>query len=50
MIGSVIAQLKALPIPGREKVDILQSWSRAVGAQVSGSQYNAVQFSGIDNQ
>jgi len=48
-IGSVIDQLKALPISGREKVDVLQSWSRAVGAKVSSSQYHTVEASGIDN-
>lgn len=48
-IGSVMDQLKALPINGREKVDILQSWARAVGAKVSSSQYNTVEASGFDN-
>jgi hypothetical protein len=49
-IGQVIAELKALPLAGREKVDLLQAWSRAVGAKVSSSQYSTVEASGIDNR
>jgi len=48
-IGMVMDQLMALPINGGEKINILQAWSRAVGAKVSASQYNKVEASGLDN-
>ena len=48
-IGDVITFLKGFPLAGREKVDILTSWARAVGAKVSGSQYGVVYNSGTDN-
>ena len=48
-IGDVMAFLGKLPIAGRGKVEILQAWSRAVGAKVSAAQYNTVEASGIDN-
>lgn len=47
-IGGVIDFLKAFPIPGRDKVDLLTSWARAVGAKVNSSQYAAVDNSGTD--
>lgn len=46
-IGDVMAYLIKLPIPGRDKVELLYGWARAVGAKVSSSQRAAVENSGV---
>lgn len=47
---AVMELLKAIPIPGDEKVSILMGWAHAVGATVNGSQRAAVRDSGVDRQ
>jgi hypothetical protein len=48
--GPVIAFLKALPVEGDIKVDLLVGWARMVGASVNASQRDAVRQSGVDRQ
>lgn len=48
-IGQVIDYLKAAPLEGGEKVRLLITWSRQVGAKTSASQRVAVAASGTDN-
>ncbi len=47
-LAEVMAFLKAAPIRGARKREILFGWQRAVGVKLTGSQYNAVYLSGID--
>jgi len=47
-IGDVMDFLIPLPIPGREKVDILTAWAHAVGTQISSSRYAQMYNSGVD--
>lgn len=47
-IGDVMGFLQGFPVPGREKVDLLTSWARAVGAKVNSAQYAVVYHSGTD--
>jgi len=48
--GKVMDLLKALPIEGDTKVDLLVGWARAVGATVNASQRDAVRNTGVDYQ
>ena len=48
--GQVITFLKALPIEGDTKVDLLVGWARMVGASVNSSQRDAVRVTGTDHQ
>lgn len=48
-IGNVIDYLKAAPLESNEKVRLLITWSRQVGAKISASQRAAVAASGTDN-
>ncbi len=47
-LGEVLDFLKRAPIKGRLKVELLMGWARTVGVKITGSQYNAVRFSGTD--
>ncbi len=47
-LAEVLDFLKAAPIRGARKREILFGWQRAVGVKLTGSQYNAVYLSGID--
>lgn len=47
-IGDVISYLKGAPLQADEKVRLLITWSRQVGAKISASQRAAVAASGID--
>ena len=47
-LGKVLEFLRALPIEGDDKVDLLLGWARAVGAKVSSSQRRTVRLSGVD--
>ena len=48
-VGAVIAYIKAAPLESNEKVRLLITWSRQVGAKISASQRAAVAATGIDN-
>jgi len=47
-VGGVISYIKAAPLDADEKVRLLITWSRQVGAKISASQRAAVAASGID--
>lgn len=47
-MGKVMDWLKALPVPGHEKMVIFQGWGRWVGMKLSPSQLNAIIRSGVD--
>jgi hypothetical protein len=47
-IGDVMAFLMPIPIPGREKVDLLTAWAHAVGTNISSSRYAQMYNSGSD--
>jgi len=47
-VGKVISYIKAAPLEADEKVRLLITWSRQVGAKISASQRAAVAASGID--
>jgi hypothetical protein len=47
-VGGVIAYLKAAPLPSDDKVKLLVTWSRQVGAKISASQRAAVAATGTD--
>jgi hypothetical protein len=49
-LGAVMNYLKALPIEGDIKVDLLMGWARMVGAHINASQRDAVRQTGIDHQ
>jgi hypothetical protein len=49
-LGDVMEFLKALPIEGDIKVDLLVGWARMVGASINASQRDAVRQTGIDHQ
>lgn len=47
-MGEAMEQIKALPVPGHLKVQMLGAWARAVGAKVLPSQSAAVEKTGTD--
>jgi hypothetical protein len=49
-LGAVMEYLKALPIEGDIKVDLLMGWARMVGAHINASQRDAVRQTGVDHQ
>jgi hypothetical protein len=47
-VRHVIDHLKALPLPGEDKVELLFGWARNVGVKISGPQRAEVKASGDD--
>lgn len=47
-LGEVLRFLKALPVPGHEKRDLLIGWAKTVGVKLRASLLASVERSGVD--